>query len=191
MKPCPSTRLPATWRPVKVPGLQKELGTFRDWVLCGGHSVALLAGRDTRRHGDIDIGVFRSQLRRCLRALGQERVFLCRNGTHVAWRGTAVPADVHDIWITDRAGEFWALQVMVFDDHGGTVIYRRDRRLRWPKRYHAISIDGVRVLNPFVTFLFKANQAARLRAKDIHDFGKLIAGPLSLKAKQQKPRTTK
>ena len=37
----------------------------------------LLLGRHTRTHGDIDIGVFRSQLIECLHAIGAERVFLC------------------------------------------------------------------------------------------------------------------
>ncbi len=62
---------------------------------------------------------------------------------------------------------------MVFDDAGSNVIYRRDRRLRWPKSCHEVSVDGIRVLNPFVTFLFKANQA-QLAAKEVHDLRKLI-----------------
>ena len=171
---------PSVWKTVSVKALAGELGSFDRWVLCGGHSVALLAGSDTRAHGDIDIGVFRSELGECLRAIGIERVFLCRDGRHHAWTGGDVPTDVHDIWISDRAGKFWSFQVMVFDDDGDMVIYRRDPRIRWSKRRHARVIDGVRVLNPFVTFLFKANKAS-MEEKEIHDLVKLIemGGPSS------------
>lgn len=161
------------WRPLPVSALRRELGGFKDWVLCGGHSVARLAGRDTRRHGDVDIGVFRSQLGECLRVFGSNRVYLCRRGTHEPWNGGRVPAEVHDIWITDRAGKFWALQLMVFDDRGDQVIYRRDRRIRWAKKFHAVNVRGIRVLNPFVTFLFKANKAT-LEPKEIHDLVRLL-----------------
>jgi hypothetical protein len=169
----PASRIPTAWRPLKVRAIQRELGGFQDWVLCGGHSVALLTGRDTRRHGDVDIGVFRSRAVSCLRVLGRERVFLCRNHRPVPWNGKDIPSNVHDIWIADWTGKHWVLQVMVFDDAGSNVIYRRDRRLRWPKSCHEVSVDGIRVLNPFVTFLFKANQA-QLAAKEVHDLRKLI-----------------
>jgi hypothetical protein len=53
------------------------------------------------------------------------------------------------------------------------VIYRRDRRIRWHKRHHAIPVGGLRVLNPFVTFLFKANKAV-MADKEVHDLIKLV-----------------
>lgn len=167
------SKLPAEWRPLRVEMLKAELAGFDDWVLCGGHSVARITGRDERAHGDVDIGVFRSQLPACLHALGRERVWLCRDHAHHAWDGNDVPLDVHDIWISDRERRFWVLQVMVFDDAGDEVIYRRDRRIRWPKTCHAIEIDGVRVLNPLVTFLFKANKP-NLEDKEAHDLVQLI-----------------
>lgn len=165
--------LPTEWRPLTLEGLKTEFAGFPDWVLCGGYAVARLTGEDTRSHGDIDVGVFRSQLTACLNVLGRERVFLCRDGTHHAWDGAEVPADVHDIWITDRAGAYWVLQVMVYDDEGDTVIYRRDRRLTWPKQYHSIELDGIKVLNPLITVLFKTNKP-RLEDKEVHDVMKLI-----------------
>jgi hypothetical protein len=165
--------LPQTWQPVPLAALRLELAGFQDWVLCGGHAVALLAGSDTRAHGDTDIGVFRSQLIACLAALGRDRVFLCRDGGHLAWDGMQVAHAIHDIWITSRDGQHWVLQVMVFDDEGDWVIYRRDRRIRWHKRHHSVSISGFRVLNPFVTFLFKANKAVMVE-KEVHDLIKLI-----------------
>src|ERR1041385_373977 len=109
--------LPTKWKPVAVENLQRELRSFRNWVLCGGYSVDQWAGRLTRTHGDIDVGVFRSELRECLEAIGPERVYLCAPpSTHVAWEGGDLPESVHDIWITDATEKYWSLQIMVFDD---------------------------------------------------------------------------
>lgn len=168
------TSLPDEWRSLAVEALKDELAGFDGWVLAGGCSVVRITGEDTRSHGDIDIGVFRSELEACLAVLGLGRVFLCVDGRHVVWTGGPVPAAVHDIWVTDRAGKFWALQVMVYDDEGDRVIYRRDRRISWAKRDHAIEVDGVRVLNPLVTVLFKTNKP-HLEDKEAHDVSALIA----------------
>ena len=123
--------LPAEWNPVAVGNLQKELGSFRNWTLCGGYSVDQWAGRNTRPHGDIDVGVFRSELRECLGAIGRGRVYLCSpTGTHTAWEGGDVHESIHDIWITNATGKYWTLQIMVFDDDGDRVIGRASCRER-------------------------------------------------------------
>jgi hypothetical protein len=165
--------LPSIWRPLTVEAIERELSGLDDWVLCSGHSVALIVGRDTRAHGDIDVGVFRSRLRDCLHTLGSERVFLCLRGVHCAWDGGNVPEEVHDIWIADQQREYWVLQIMVFDDDADRVYYRRDRRINWSKKSHAIEVNGIRVLNPFITVLFKVNKPA-LEDKEIHDIMQLI-----------------
>jgi aminoglycoside 6'-N-acetyltransferase I len=169
-------RIPNSWKPLAVSKLPEQFGSFDGWVLCGGVSVDVIFGRQTRLHGDIDVGVFRSQLIECLRAIGKERVFLCRPpGTHVSWDGAAVDAGVHDIWISDLSREHWEMQILVFDDEGDTVYYRRDRRVHWPKSSHAIPVGNIRVLNPLITFLFKVHRT-EMEEKDIADAIALIAG---------------
>lgn len=101
----------------------------------------------------------------------QERVFLC--GPLRPWDGGAVPPDVHDIWVTDEAGRCWALQIMVYDDEGDEIVYRRDTRVRWAKAHHTLTVDGVRILNPFVTLLFKCN-GREIQDKDASDLRVLI-----------------
>ncbi len=165
--------LPTVWRSLPVESLRTELSGFDAWVLGGGWSVVRITGADTRPHGDIDIGVFRSDLEACLTTLGRGRVFLCRDGSHHAWDGAKIPADVHDIWVTDLEGRYWVLQVMVFDDEGDRVIYRRDQRISWSKRHHAVEVDGLKVLNPLITFLFKANKP-QMEDKEAHDLMRLI-----------------
>lgn len=161
------------WRTLALSAIQDEIPGFESWVLCGGYSVALWTGVDTRPHGDVDIGVFRSELAECLGRIGGDRVFLCRHGTHLPWDGGVVPQEVHDIWIADRTGKHWVLQIMVFDDEGERVFYRRDRRISWAKEHHCIEVAGMRVLNPFVTFLFKTNKTT-MEEKEVHDVMQLI-----------------
>ena len=162
--------------------LQHTLGSFTDWTLCGGCSIDLLLGRETRKHGDIDIGVFRSQLVDCLHAIGAERVFLCHpQGKRVPWDGAEVDVAVHDIWISDPARKHWIVQIMIFDDEGECVFYRRDRRIHWSKRDHSVEVGAVRVLNPLITFLYKANRP-RLEEKEVLDIvGLIAAAPKHLK----------
>jgi aminoglycoside-2''-adenylyltransferase len=170
--------IPTEWKPVAVEELQQYLGSFTEWTLCGGCSLDLIVGKQTRPHGDIDVGVFRSQLISCLCSIGKEQVFLCHPaGAQVSWNGETVDPAVHDIWISDPLREHWLLQIMVFDDDGETVFYRRDRRICWPKRSHSLNIGDVQVLNPFITFLFKANKA-EIEMKEVMDIAALIAaGP--------------
>ena len=162
------------WRPIEVAQIQALLGSFRGWCLCGGQSLDWLVRRKTRTHGDTDIGVFRSELLLCLEQIAKKRVFLCNPpGSLMPWDGGQVPDSVHDIWITDLDGGYWVLQIMVYDDNGGEVVYRRNPQLRWSKRDHSMFVAGIPVLNPLVTLLFKLNKN-RLEAKDIHDVQTLI-----------------
>jgi hypothetical protein len=168
-------RIPTDWAPLAVDELQLHIGTFIEWTLCGGCSLDLILGRQIRAHGDVDIGVFRSQLLDCLRSIGKEQVFLCRPaGVRMPWDGNVVDPAVHDIWISDPGREKWLLQITVFDDEGDKVFYRRDRRISWTKDNHSLNIGAVRVLNPFITFLYKTNKSI-LEEKDVIDITALIA----------------
>jgi hypothetical protein len=167
-------RSPTDWKPVAIPELQLHLGKFTDWSLCGGCSLDVILGRQLRLHGDIDIGVFRSQLAASLRSIGKEQVFLCSPpGGKVPWDGSAVDAAVHDIWISDPFRKHWLMQIMVFDDEDDRVFYRRDRRISWSKRNHSFKIGNVNVLNPLITLLYKTNKP-KIEDKDILDIVALI-----------------
>ena len=162
------------WQPLSVVDLQRELGTFRQWVLCGGYSIDWLVNKATRQHDDIDVGVFRSDLSTCLKAIAELRVYLCDPpGSLRRWDGKEVPKHVHDIWIADAKCSHWILQIMVYDDEDENVIYRRDKRLSWPKGQHAIEVRGLSILNPIITLLFKLHRAD-MRNKDCVDVETLI-----------------
>jgi hypothetical protein len=163
-----------SWQSVKIDEIQDSLGDFHDWCLCGGLSLDWFLGKTTRDHGDTDIGVFRSDLGRCLHSIGASRVYLCIPAVGLtSWDGGDVPEEVHDIWVADPGGSQWVLQIMVYDDDGDTVVYRRNRSITWGKGSHTLDVRGVRILNPLVTILFKANRPA-LEPKDAEDIKNLI-----------------
>ncbi len=164
----------SNWRPIAVEEIQSQLGSFRNWCLCGGKSLDWLIGRTTRPHGDTDIGLFRSNLGECLEQVGIGRVFLCHPpGSFMPWNGGVVPEAVHDIWILDHTASHWILQIMVYDDEGDQVVYRRDTRIRWSKNSHSILVRGIPIVNPVVSTLFKLNKG-KLEDKDCRDVQVLI-----------------
>ena len=85
-------------------------------------------GDGLRAVADTDIGVFRSALAECLAHVEPERVFLCNPLR--PWDGGPVPPKVHDIWVCDGSQAHWILQIMVYDDDGEDIVYRRDSRVR-------------------------------------------------------------
>lgn len=162
------------WKPLPVAEIKAQLAPFDRWCLCGGQAIDLLAGRQTRDHGDTDLGVFRSDLASCLDRFPKRRVFLCDPpGTLVGWDGGPIPTHVSDLWIADEEKRHWILQIMVFDDEGDLVFYRRDRRLAWKKASHTWTVDGLRALNPMITLLYKSNKQ-NLEDKDWRDLKVLI-----------------
>jgi len=163
-----------SWKTVEVNQIQELLSPFNRWCLCGGKSIDLLLGRNTREHGDTDIGVFRSDLEECLSAIGKDRVFLCAPpGQHSQWDGTPVPNRVNDIWITSADSKQWVVQVLVFSDDDEFVYYKRNKAMRWSKESHMWHIDDIAILNPLITFLYKTNRK-RMEEKDIQDVKVLI-----------------
>lgn len=144
----------------------------------------LLAGRKTRDHGDIDVGVFRSQLPQCLAEIGRETVYLCDPpGTVRKWDGDAIPGHVNDLWISSSDRAHWEMQILVFTDDETHVYFKRDHSIRWPKTAHALKCENYHILNPAITILYKSHQA-KIEAKDAHDISLLIdmfagAGSLS------------
>jgi hypothetical protein len=173
------------WNPIAANAVQARFGNFKDWSICGGISLDILAGVTTRTHGDIDIGVFRSQVETCLKEIGESSVYLCDPpGAFTKWDGKSVPAHVNDIWITSIDGSFWELQVLVYSDDAEEVYFKRDDAISWTKESHSWNVRGYSILNPAITMLYKSNKSP-IPAKDAQDISliiKLLNTPGSLNA---------
>tara|TARA_R110002072_G_scaffold1780_14_gene15016 strand:- start:160 stop:699 length:540 start_codon:yes stop_codon:yes gene_type:complete len=164
----------ADWNPVAATELREMFGEFADWFLCGGVSIDIFAGRQTRLHGDIDVGVYRSDILNCLHSLARDCVYICDPpGTVVHWDGGGIEDHVNDIWITSPDGTYWILQILLYTDHGDNVIFKRDPAVTWQKSAHTIECDGYRILNPAISLLYKASRGG-FEPRDAQDIATII-----------------
>ena len=52
-------------------------------------------------------------------------------------------------------------------------VRRRDQRIHWSKASHSIDAAGIRLLNPFITMLYKSNKN-QMEDKEVADIITLI-----------------
>ncbi|GAA1286496.1 hypothetical protein GCM10009609_60440 [Pseudonocardia aurantiaca] len=137
------------------------------WWIAGGFAVELAVGHPVRdEHGDIDVGVVRSDhltLHDVLR--GWELWAADPPGSLRRWSpGEQLPAHVHDVWCKQGPEAPWGLQVMIDDTDGDEWVSRRDSAVRRPlAEIIGVGSSGVPYLIPAVQMYYKA---ARHRPKD-------------------------
>ena len=169
---------PYRWRPLsceQIAGLLEDAAF--PWWICGGHSIDLLLGRETRAHGDVDIGILRGDQPALFDALAGFEVHLARDGrlrelTPAERKTGMLGPDHHCLWCRPRGASDWALEVLLNDGgrgpDGQEWIFRREPAVRRPLREIVErSPTGLPYLAPEVQLLFKAKQP---REKDEQDF---------------------
>lgn len=142
-------------------------------AVVGGRRVGddLLFGRETRRHGDLDVLVLRRDLPVIRAELRDWDVHAADPpGSLRPWPiGETLPARVHDVWCRRRATSAWAFQFVIDDNDGDDWLFRRDHRIRRP--IHSLagraSSANLAVLTPDVQLLYKSRGR---RDKDVADF---------------------
>jgi hypothetical protein len=159
-------RWSSSWTPSEVPGHLAGIAT--PWYVAGGWAVDLFLGRQTRTHGDIEIGVPAgsfTEIRRRFPGFAFDAA-----GSGRIWQDAteAELAAVHQTWLRDRSTGNYMLEVFGEPHDGDTWICRQDASIRFPydeiiQRTH----DGIPYLTPELVLLFKAKHA---RQKDQADF---------------------
>lgn len=163
-------RWSSSWTPSDV--ARRLAGISTPWYVAAGWALDLFRGRQTREHGDIEIGIpdasFPEVRRRfpgyVFDAAGSGRIW--EDATPEAL------AAVHQTWLRDPADDRYLLDVFREPHDGDTWICRRDEKIRLPYRdiiHHAH--DGTPYLAPELVLLFKAKHA---RDKDRRDFDATI-----------------
>ena len=167
------------WEPLSPQEVADELKGFRPpWWIAGGFAVELAVGWSFRAHGDIDVGVFRTDLPELRKHLGSWEFWAADPpGQLVKLHGEdEVPARVHDLWCRPLGAPTWRLQVMLYERDATHWISRRDARVRYP--LHALIVDGsLPYLAPEVQLYFKAKS---IRAKGEEDLHQLLRHRLPL-----------
>lgn len=154
------------WTPAEV--ARRLDGVDLPWYVAAGWALDLFRGRQTRRHGDLEIGVPAARFGELsdrfpglvFGGVGQNRLWDIAT--------PEVLAATHQTWLRDPATGDYLLDVFREPHEGTTWICRHDRTIRLP--YEEIicrTPDGIPYLTPELVLLFKAKH---VRPKDQADF---------------------
>jgi hypothetical protein len=152
------------WRPDEI--AERLSGVDARWYVAGGWAIELFAGRPTRPHGDLEIGVAAGDFEAVRTALADHEFDVIGSGHR--WPLDSPAFDrLHQTWA--RRDGVYRLDVFREPHDGDTWICRRDAALRLP--YTQIirhTSQAVPYLAPEIALLFKAKAA---RPKDRADLG--------------------
>lgn len=156
-----------TWDPWSPAEAAERLrGVSAPWYVLAGWALDLFLGRQTRTHGDLEIGVPADRFAEVRQALfGLELVVV---GDGKAWPLNDETLSIYpQTWAREGQGP-WRIDVMREPWDGETWLCRRDARIRLPsERLIARTSDGIPYAQPEVMLLFKAKA---VRPKDEVDF---------------------
>lgn len=144
-------------------------GVSAPWWVAGGWALDLYAGTQSRRHGDLDIGVLRRDVSQVLAALPSWEFFEAHNRRLTRLRtGTLPGLEVNSLWCRPADTTLWAMELMLDASDGDRWVFRRQPDIQRPlssviRRSH----EGIPYLAPEIQLLYKARSR---RAKDQADF---------------------
>ena len=165
------------WQPISVAEAVQLMESLDvAWWIAGGWALDLHAGRQTREHEDLDIGIAWSDHLRVQRALaGQWQLYKTHQPGLAPWPpGEALQEPVHDVWVRRHDSSLWAFQLMLVDVTEGEWVYRRLPEIRRPLASVVTATrEGIPYLRPEVQLLYKGGSSAR-RPKDLEDFRRML-----------------
>jgi len=135
------------------------------WWIGGGWAIDLFLRRQTRSHGDIDVAVLWDEqplLREHFRA---REIHVAHDGKLTPWvEGDWLTPPRHQFWARRQAGGPWTLEFLLEEVTGGSIAYRRDRRVKVPlSMFGRVSDEGVPYIAPEVALLYKAGSVTMAR----------------------------
>lgn len=147
--------------------------TFRWWI-SGGHALELHTGRSWRSHGDLDVGVLRSEANEVFSWLANWDLWVAARSKLRVWRGEAleIHLDENNVWARENSESPWRFDLNISSGDEAEWTYRRDRRTR--RAWHAAVLrtpDGLPYLAPELQLLFKSQNP---RPKDDLDATQVI-----------------
>ena len=120
------------WRPLDLRELREVLsGAHFRWCLAGGHAIERFVGRELRKHGEVDVVVFRDEQLKLQEHLAEWGLYAADPPGHLRpWKGGEyLEEGVHDIWCHRKGSSHWELQVMLQETSGDRWVYRRDKQI--------------------------------------------------------------
>lgn len=142
-------------------------GFNKTWFIAGGWAIDLFMGKETRKHEDIEIVLFRKDqvsLKTHLKGWDFKKVI---KGEFHNWGNEFLQLPVHELHVTNSLNGD-KIEVLLNETKDNNWIFRRDSRITSPyDLIYSYSETGIPYLNPEIVLLYKAKNA---REKDHQDF---------------------
>lgn len=101
------------WKAYTLDDLREMFKGCEHWFLDGGVALDVFLGRHTRSHGDIDIGVFSTDVEGLLLYLSEKGFDIYEaNGGLTQYAPSAHKSSVYNYWVSDGAN--FIVQVLVY-----------------------------------------------------------------------------
>jgi hypothetical protein len=141
------------------------------WFICGGWSLDLFIGNETRKHNDIEIGIFRKdqvKLFDYFKEIEFHYVDNVHNYRNINWKGELLNLPIHELHC--KIGDM-DLEILLNECDENNWIFRRDNKIK-VKLNEAIKFyDNIPYLSPELVLLYKLNS---IREKDEFDFKSIV-----------------
>lgn len=144
----------------------------KPWGIAGGWAIDLFLGKETRAHGDLEIAVFRTDQLELQRYLSSYHFQKVMNNELHSWRtNDYMHHPLHELHGREK-NTGHALEILLNDSIDGEWVFRRDSRVRLPKKdFITLNMNGIPYVNPIIVLLYKAKH---LREKDMHDVNSVL-----------------
>jgi len=161
------------WKPYSLNEVISLLSGFQDWFLVGGESIDIYLNRRTREHMDIDVGVLSCHAADLILILQQQglQVFSATDGNLNEFKDSDLKNGKHNFWISDDLD--FKVQVLVYSVINDNVVFHRNPDIKWNIDSFIVEKNGIRILNPLVTFAFKVT-TKNVQDKDLVDIKNLM-----------------
>lgn len=142
------------------------------WWLSGGLALDQFLGFTSRAHGDIDVGVGRSDWPLVQSALSPALdIWVAHEGALFAIDEGKVDEAVHSLWARENGKAPWRVQFNLEEVTDGIWRYRRDSRIQLPLDGLTWHSGQLRCIRPAVQMLWKSRTPT---AKDELDYEAVI-----------------
>ena len=159
------------WTPEQT--FSQLAGVEVPWCIVGGWAIDLWLGKQTRVHGDIEIAISRNGFAAIRDHLAAFKFHVVGDDeVHGLPADGMPPRDCHQTWVLDESADAWRIDVMLEPGDEHTWVFRRDTRIKAPRKRMMDSRYSIPFLKPEGVLLYKAKAH---RDKDEADFTACLA----------------
>ena len=150
------------WEPIHPAEMAQLLSGFaRPWWICGGWALDLFLGRETRRHDDLDVALFRhDQLALFQHLRAWDLSYATPAHTLEPWDGRSLELPIHGIWgrRSTEPSASWTCEFLLNEERDGEWVFRRNEAIRRPVEEIGDERNGLPFLRPEIVLLYKSGE---------------------------------